>query len=106
MRSSQLSQPVLISLIISLVGLSSFALGWLAGSDSIQAEPALERTAPFMGQGSTALYVASRHSDKYHYVWCSGANRITEGNKISFDSEDEARRSGYTPAKNCPGLSQ
>ncbi|MEX0924368.1 MAG: hypothetical protein WDZ82_00270 [Candidatus Paceibacterota bacterium] len=103
-RSTLLSQSALVALIIACVGLSSFALGWLAGSDSVHIEPTIERTVPAKGEGDVGLYVASKNSDIFHFAWCSGASRIADQNKISFATEEEARRSGYTPAKNCPGL--
>lgn len=48
--------------------------------------------------------VASKSGEKYHFPWCSGAQRISEANKIWFDSVEEARKAGYTPASNCKGL--
>ncbi len=49
-------------------------------------------------------YVASKSGTKYHLPWCSGAQRIKEENKIWFDTEEEAKKAGYAPAANCPGL--
>ena len=48
--------------------------------------------------------VASKSGTKYHLPWCSGASTIKEENKIWFDSYEEARKAGYTPAGNCKGL--
>ena len=48
--------------------------------------------------------VASKSGTKYHYPWCPGAKQISEKNKISFSSIEEARAKGYTPASNCKGL--
>lgn len=48
--------------------------------------------------------VASKSGTKYHYPWCSGAKQISEKNKITFPSIEEARKAGYTPATNCKGL--
>ena len=48
--------------------------------------------------------VASKGGTKYHFPWCSGAQRISEANKIWFNSVEEARKAGYTPASNCKGL--
>lgn len=49
-------------------------------------------------------YVGSKNSDKYHLPDCPGALKITEENKIWFNSKEEAEARGYTPAKNCKGL--
>ncbi len=48
--------------------------------------------------------VASKNGTKYHLPTCSGAKQIAEKNKITFASVEEARKAGYTPASNCPGL--
>jgi hypothetical protein len=48
--------------------------------------------------------VASKTGAKYHFPWCSGAKRISEANKLWFNSVEEARKAGYTPASNCKGL--
>lgn len=54
-------------------------------------------------QGSTVV-VASKSGSKYHYPWCGGAKQIKEENKIFFNSPQEARNAGYTPAANCKDL--
>ncbi len=45
--------------------------------------------------------VVSKNSNKYHFLWCSGAKRIKEENKIYFNSENEAISAGYSLAGNC-----
>ncbi len=45
--------------------------------------------------------VASKNSDKYHFLWCAGAAKISAKNKITFTSEAEAISAGYTLAGNC-----
>ena len=49
-------------------------------------------------------FVASKNGSKYHLPDCPGAKQMSEGNKIYFSTEEEARSSGYTKAANCPGL--
>lgn len=56
--------------------------------------------------GESAQYnslqvVASKNSDKYHYPWCSGANRIKDENKIYFANPAQAEAAGYQLAGNC-----
>lgn len=55
-------------------------------------------------QSSSGIVIGSKNSNKYHYPWCSGAQRISDANKIYFSSVEEARKSGYIPAANCKGL--
>jgi hypothetical protein len=56
------------------------------------------------GEQQTGNIVASKNGTKYYYSWCGGASRISEKNKITFSSIEEARSLGYTPASNCKGL--
>ncbi|MEK7208885.1 MAG: hypothetical protein AAB677_01340 [Patescibacteria group bacterium] len=51
-----------------------------------------------------STFVGSKNGTKYHYPWCPGAVRIKEENKVWFTTVEDARRAGYTPAANCPGL--
>ncbi|MEK7117491.1 MAG: hypothetical protein AAB861_01830 [Patescibacteria group bacterium] len=53
---------------------------------------------------SSGTVVGSKNSTKYHYPWCAGAKQITPQNLITFNSTEEARGKGYTPAANCKGL--
>lgn len=121
------SRPELLTaLIIVLVAFASFGLGRLSVGDEVSGGPvqiiypgespagtrlpaissdaqkAPAETPSISGQ--SGLLVASKNSDKYHYPWCSGAARISEANKIWFQSKEEAERAGYKPASNCPGL--
>lgn len=107
-------------LIIVLTGVASFGLGRLSVLEyqnnpvtisipdysDIDLESNVSRS---LINESSALkeggkIVASKTGSKYHFPWCSGAKSIATENKIWFNSEEEARRSGYLPASNCKGL--
>lgn len=47
--------------------------------------------------GVNGLFVASRGGTKYHWPWCSYAEKIKPENQIWFNSETEARTAGYSP---------
>ncbi len=121
-------------LLILLVGFGSFGLGRLSklreSHVPIKVEQAFSAAAlyppPFQGgdkgvvvtlpqsspsKGEEVLslarggkIVASKGGTKYHFPWCQGAQRISDANKIWFNSVEEARKAGYTPASNCKGL--
>lgn len=117
-------KPLLLPLNIILVATLSFGLGrWSKIEDSktpvLIHNPMGEGVARLPdGQASlasvaslttstsqkTGTLVGSKNGTKYHYPWCSGAQRIKEENKIWFASKEEATAKGYTPAANCPGL--
>lgn len=113
------SDIVTIALIV-LVGLSSFGLGRLS-IDTSNKEPVQilypEITASANaavggknGDSGTVigsqegLLVGSKNGSKYHFPWCSGAQRMKEENKIWFATIEDAKKAGYTPAGNCKGL--
>lgn len=48
---------------------------------------------------TTGEYVASKNGKTYYKATCS--NRIKEENKIYFQSESDAKKSGFTPSKTC-----
>jgi hypothetical protein len=53
---------------------------------------------------NNGVVVASKTGTKYHFPWCTGSKSIKDENKIWFNSIDEAKKAGYTPAQNCKGL--
>ena len=112
------NKDVIVVLIIVFVATASFGLGRLSKLDEGKEAIRIEQSAALVNfdKGSalnvntekpaivSGKYVGSKSSDKYHFPWCSGAQRIKEENKIYFDSKEEAESSGYTPASNCKGL--
>jgi hypothetical protein len=59
---------------------------------------------PPRGPAHTDLRVVvskTSSSKKYHFSWCSSANRIKEQNKLWFATEQAAQAAGYTLAANC-----
>jgi competence protein ComEC len=116
-----------IVIIIILVSLASYGLGRLSKIEEYKppvkiidsvVTPALTTdkqvaasvtanpTSPIPGIGEVGggQFVASRNGAKYHFPWCSGAQRIKEENKIWFETKEDAERAGYDPAANCKGL--
>lgn len=106
---------LIIVLVILFVGLISFGLGRLSALSEQKSPIVVENLASGIGfalessdligeSEAEKLYVVSKNGTKYHYPWCSGAQRINEENKIWFSTKEEAERAGYTPASNCKGL--
>src|SRR3989344_6780228 len=98
---------ILYILIILLIGVLSFGLGRLSKISEAQPDLIIDLLANITAPSTSAIenkYVASKNGTKYHYTWCPGAKQIVENNKIFFSSAEEAKRAGYTPAGNCPGI--
>lgn len=105
-------KDIIIVVVIITVALISFGLGRLSKIEekktpiiveniSASVKTSADKTTISSQEG---IVVASKNSTKYHYPWCSGAQNIKEENKIWFNSTEEARQAGYTPASNCKGL--
>lgn len=105
--------------IIIFIGFIGFGLGRLSSIEENREEVKIEfpeylSASVLNGQKTNKevvsveitenLIVASKNGSKYHYPWCSGGKSVSEENKIYFNSIQEAREAGYTPAKNCKGL--
>jgi hypothetical protein len=116
--------------LILLVAIGAFGVGKLSKIQesrtpvsikyavSSSTTPAAAATPPNLGgdqRGGTStsvtssssprrVYVAARGGTVYYLPSCAGANRISEKNKIWFETKAEAERLGYRPAKNCKGL--
>ena len=105
-------KPLLLPINIVLLGALIFGL-WRYNEIEAAKTPVLihnptgtTTAATLRGEaGSEAgTLVGSKNGTKYHYPWCGGAKRIKEENQVWFASAAVARRAGYTPAANCPGL--
>lgn len=128
--ASEGREKALIVAVIFLVGTASFGLGRISALDenrepvkineiplsanvaALSSDTASNNEPLVLGQSVSeqislqagGLLVGSKTSDKYHFPWCSGAKRIKEENKIYFNSIEEAKAAGYSPAGNCKGL--
>ena len=98
-----------IVLIILLAASGSFFLGRISALEAIKAPVAVrmasEASEP-RGMHIGGLIVASRTGEVYHYPWCPGAAQMKRENQVWFADETAARKAGYTPSKNCPGLGE
>jgi len=112
----KIKQDLFLILVIILIALIFFGIGRLSIPNK---EPVLIKglekasvediKAPVIEQGSNEInykgrVVASSKGAKYHLPNCPGAKQISEKNKIWFDSIQDAEKAGYSPAKNCPEL--
>ena len=114
----KIKDDLFIVFLIFLVGMASFGLGKISSlekrkvpisilnaqesmyasvSESIQTDKKENTT-------EKGIVVASKSGTKYYYPWCSGVSRINEENKVWFNSIDEAKARGLTPASGCIGL--
>ncbi len=106
------NRELLLAALIILIGFGSFGLGRLSKIEEekepvfithpqVQTGTVLNTAIP---QQTDKKFIASKNGTKYHHPWCSGAQRIKEGNQVWFKTKGAAESAGYTPAKNCKGL--
>jgi hypothetical protein len=113
-QMSRLRSDILFVFIVIFVGLGSFALGRLSMLEESRPAIQMHNVASVSNAINNATndepiiiggqVVASQRGSKYHFPWCSGAKAMNDENKIWFDSIEEARAAGYSPAGNCKGL--
>lgn len=106
-----ITSDVYIVGVIILVGFAGFGLGRLSKTEELRVPVRIvnslgqsARSISVVEESDEGAFVASKNGTRYHFPWCSGAQRIKESNKIWFSSKEEAARAGYTPALNCKGL--
>jgi len=129
-----IKKDVFFVLCIILIGLAGFGLGKLSamekGREPVTIKPArfivststtssvnkvenitepapsvpMSAAAMIAGESALGMLVASKSGQKYHFPWCAGAAQIADKNRIWFNSYEEAKKAGYTPASNCKGL--
>lgn len=88
-------EPVVIENIGENIGSESNVLG----QSSTGSDPAVSAGSDPVVTTNTqqGLIVASKNGKKYHWPWCSWAQKIKPENQIWFNSEAEARSAGYEP---------
>lgn len=107
-----LFRKLFLSLVIILVATLSFGIGRLSVIESgepiqIEYDPTLtaivsNAVVPVPRSSDTqSEVIASKNSNKYHYLYCPGAKQIKEENKIVFATPAVAQATGYTLAENC-----
>jgi len=107
-------KEIALALILILVAIFSFGLGRLSKIEALK-EPITIEGADLSvveeGKGETAVtkeadsisdekVYASSRGKKYYFEWC-GADSLSPKNKISFSSEEEAQKAGYTVSAGC-----
>lgn len=68
-------------------------------ASSASADEEDTRSVPTEEPSSTGSYIGNRKTKKFHKPSCS--TLPDEGNRVYFDSRDEAKDSGYVPCKRC-----
>ncbi len=107
---AKIPKDALIVAVLALSATMSFALGYLAGREgqgseiSVAPPPLAAAAAAPTADATSGQYVASKNGSKYYLPSCSGADRITDANKVWFATKDAAIAAGYAPASNCKGL--
>lgn len=109
LKSILRSEQSFLAGLLCLVGLASFQLGQVSVQDSFVSGESLEHNAGIIFtdapeqaiQRNVVKVVASSGGTKYHKLDCPGADNIKESNKVYFDSIEQAKAAGYTPATNC-----
>ncbi len=87
--------------ILILASSLSFGLGYFAGLDAGQATNLSFEISSFATTTASEQVVASKTGTKYYPPQCTGADRISDANKIWFVSAAAAQAAGYAPATHC-----
>jgi endonuclease YncB( thermonuclease family)/methylphosphotriester-DNA--protein-cysteine methyltransferase len=70
-----------------------------AAAETKPAAPSAPATASVAPAGKI---IGNKDSQIYHLPNCSGYTKVSEKNRVYFDSEADAEKAGYRKAKNCP----
>ena len=77
----------------------SYEKGWYDGISAGRA--AAEAGYTVTPPNAEAKYIASKVSDKYHLLSCEYAERISEDNRIYYETKTEAEEDGRSPCSVC-----
>jgi Metal binding domain of Ada len=94
-------------LVLILAVSAAFGLGKLSSLEDVKPTISIQeapQSAQALALSPGGYVVASRSGSVYYLPWCSGAEKMAEGNQVWFPSEAAAQKAGYTPSKSCKGL--
>lgn len=107
---------LILSLILAMVAVSSFYLGYSAKGSTARASEVLiqcpieaykalnspiRSISPLVASEVEGSLVASKNGKNYYPINCAGAKRIKPENAVYFNSAIEAEAKGYTLSKTC-----
>ena len=58
-------------------------------------------TRSLFSDPTAAMYIGNKKSHVFHLESCGSVKKMSEKNKVEFDSRDEAIAEGYKPCSNC-----
>ncbi len=61
----------------------------------------ISETSTATEKPSDTQYIGNKNSKKFHLTTCSGAQSMSEKNRIVFSTRSEAVQNGYEPCKTC-----
>jgi len=95
-----------IAVVVLFVAFASFGLGRLSAFAEQKGQISItEATSVPPAMATGGMYEAAKNGTVYYFPWCSGAESIQPEDQVWFKNETTAQKAGYSPAKNCKGLS-
>lgn len=103
-------QDIVLTLAAGLIAVISFNVGRIYTAQNLKAslivtggssQNLIEKRSDTQKPDLRVIISKNSTSKKYHFLWCPGAEKIKEENKIYFSSEAEAQSRGYALARNC-----
>ena len=76
---------------------------WMGDNTHVASGSSTSTNSPSKDTSTSAsgTYIGNSNSHKFHFPNCKSVGKMSEKNKITFSSRDEAIKQGYTPCKNC-----
>lgn len=98
-------KDIFLVFLIILTSIASFGLGRLSKIEENKTPIQIKFTQQTLNDNQIkGEYVASKNGSRYYLPWCSGVKKISESNKVWFNSKKEAESKGYSHATNCKGI--
>ena len=76
---------------------------WMGDNTHVASGSSTSTNSPSKDASTSAsgTYIGNSNSHIFHFPNCKSVGKMSEKNKITFSSRDEAIKQGYTPCKNC-----
>ena len=81
----------------------TLAVDWAGDNTHVasQTSTSTDTSSSDTSSSAAGTYIGNLNSHKFHYPTCKSVGKMSEKNKVTFSSRNDAINQGYSPCNNC-----
>lgn len=78
-----------------------YPFNWAGDNTHVSSDTSTSSDTSSDSSSASGTYIGNSNSHKFHVPTCKSVGKMSEKNKVTFTSRNEAINQGYQPCKNC-----